>query len=51
MKALTIVSITALTIDNMCKAVDKGIQIINIRLLQILQKIGGQNGSYMRQAK
>ena len=34
MEALTVVSIAALTIYDMCKAVDKGIIISNIRLLK-----------------
>jgi len=46
MEALTAVSIAALTVYDMCKSVDKGIQINNIRLLQ---KTGGKSGPYMRQ--
>jgi cyclic pyranopterin phosphate synthase len=45
MEALTAVSVAALTIYDMCKAVDKGIQIHNIRLLH---KTGGKSGSYLR---
>jgi cyclic pyranopterin phosphate synthase len=45
MEALTAVSIAALTVYDMCKSVDKGIQINNIRLLQ---KAGGKSGSYIR---
>jgi cyclic pyranopterin phosphate synthase len=45
MEALTAVSVAALTIYDMCKAVDKGIQINNIRLLH---KTGGKSGSYSR---
>ncbi|MDH3394187.1 MAG: cyclic pyranopterin monophosphate synthase MoaC [Desulfobulbaceae bacterium] len=45
MEALTAVSITALTIYDMCKAVDKGMTIGNIRLLS---KSGGKSGTYQR---
>ncbi len=45
MEALTAVSITALTIYDMCKAVDKAMIISNIRLLS---KSGGKSGSYQR---
>lgn len=48
MEALTAVSVAALTVYDMCKSVDKGIQINNIRLLQ---KTGGKSGQYMRQAE
>ena len=43
MEALTAVSIAALTIYDMCKAVDKGIVISNIRLLK---KTGGKSGQW-----
>ena len=43
MEALTAVSIAALTIYDMCKAVDKGIIISNIRLLK---KTGGKSGQW-----
>ena len=43
MEALTAVSIAALTIYDMCKAVDKGIIISNIRLLK---KTGGKTGQW-----
>lgn len=46
MEALTAVSIAALTIYDMCKAVDKEMEIGNIFLLQ---KSGGKSGSYQRQ--
>ncbi|MFA6283117.1 MAG: cyclic pyranopterin monophosphate synthase MoaC, partial [Desulfurivibrionaceae bacterium] len=39
------VSVAALTIYDMCKAVDKGMIINNIRLER---KIGGKSGSYQR---
>ncbi len=43
MEALTAASIAALTIYDMVKAVDRGLRITNIRLLE---KIGGQSGHY-----
>jgi cyclic pyranopterin phosphate synthase len=43
MEALTGVSVAALTIYDMCKALDKGIEIRNIRLLM---KKGGKSGEY-----
>ncbi len=46
MEALMAVSLAALTIYDMCKAVDKGMVISNIRLLQ---KRGGKSGRYIRQ--
>jgi len=45
MEALTAVSIAALTIYDMCKAVDKDMVIYNIRLIE---KIGGKSGHYKR---
>ncbi len=42
MEALTAVSISALTIYDMCKAVDRGMKIENIRLVK---KSGGQSGT------
>lgn len=44
MEALTAVSITALTIYDMCKAVDKGMIIKDIHLLE---KIGGKSGHFL----
>lgn len=41
MEALTATSITALTIYDMCKAVDRGIRIENVRLVS---KSGGKSG-------
>ncbi len=41
MEALTATAVTALTIYDMCKAVDRGIQIDNIRLIR---KSGGKSG-------
>ena len=43
MEALTAVSVAALTIYDMCKAVQKDMQITNIRLLK---KSGGKSGDY-----
>ena len=45
MEALTGVSVTLLTIYDMCKAVDKGMKIGEIRLLR---KSGGKSGLYVR---
>jgi len=44
MEALTAVSIAALTIYDMCKAVDKGMIIHNIRLVK---KTGGKSGEFI----
>jgi cyclic pyranopterin phosphate synthase len=46
MEALTAVSIAALTIYDMCKAVQKDIMISNIRLIS---KSGGKSGDYHRE--
>ena len=45
MEALTAVSIAALTIYDMCKALDKGITISDVRLER---KTGGKSGDYLR---
>jgi cyclic pyranopterin phosphate synthase len=45
MEALTAVSIAALTIYDMCKAIDKGITITNI---QLESKTGGKSGDFKR---
>jgi cyclic pyranopterin phosphate synthase len=42
MEALTATAVTALTIYDMCKAVDRGIQIESIRLIR---KSGGKSGT------
>ena len=47
MEALTAVSIAALTIYDMCKAVDKTMVISDIRLLR---KSGGKSGEFVRPA-
>ena len=45
MEALTAVSVAALTVYDMCKALDKGIEI---RCIQLEHKRGGKSGSYRR---
>jgi len=47
MEALTAVSVGLLTIYDMCKAVDRGMCIENIRLLE---KKGGKSGHYLNTA-
>lgn len=46
MEALTAVQITLLTIYDMCKAVDKGMEMHDIRLCE---KQGGKSGTWQRQ--
>jgi cyclic pyranopterin phosphate synthase len=46
MEALTAVSVGLLTIYDMCKAVDRGMVIANVLLLE---KQGGKSGHYLRQ--
>ena len=48
MEALTAVSVAALTIYDMCKAVDKSMTITDICLLE---KRGGKSGVYLRPEK
>jgi cyclic pyranopterin phosphate synthase len=48
MEALVGVSAAALTVYDMCKALDKGMEITDIVLLE---KIGGKSGHYLRQSK
>ncbi|MBD2859202.1 cyclic pyranopterin monophosphate synthase MoaC [Spongiibacter sp. KMU-158] len=48
MEALTAVSVAALTIYDMCKAVDKGMEIGEIRLLS---KSGGRSGDWFAEDK
>lgn len=48
MEALTAVSATALTIYDMCKAIDKEIEISDIRLVE---KTGGKSGHYFREGE
>ena len=45
MEALTAASVSALTIYDMCKALDKGIVIESV---QLLEKKGGKSGSWVR---
>jgi cyclic pyranopterin phosphate synthase len=44
MEALTAVSVTALTVYDMCKAVDRGMRVEGIRLLE---KRGGKSGEWL----
>ena len=44
MEALTAASVTALTIYDMCKAVDRGMEISSTR---VLEKSGGKSGHYV----
>lgn len=46
MEALTAVSVAALTVYDMCKAIDKGMVITDVRLES---KTGGRSGDYKRQ--
>ena len=46
MEALTAASVAALTIYDMCKAVDRGMTIEGVRLLE---KQGGKSGHYLRE--
>jgi cyclic pyranopterin monophosphate synthase len=46
MEALTAASVALLTIYDMCKAVDRGMTIANVRLLE---KHGGKSGSFVAQ--
>ncbi|GAK59971.1 molybdenum cofactor biosynthesis protein C [Candidatus Vecturithrix granuli] len=48
MEALTAVSVTALTIYDMCKAVDRGMVISDIRLIK---KSGGKSGIFLAEAE
>jgi cyclic pyranopterin phosphate synthase len=48
MEALTAVSVAALTVYDMCKALDKGIEI---REIALQQKTGGKSGDYVRSSK
>jgi len=46
MEALTAVSAAALTVYDMCKAVDRGMRITDIRLME---KRGGRSGTFRRE--
>src|SRR5690349_9223326 len=48
MEALTAVSVAALTVYDMCKAVDRGMEIDRVRLEE---KSGGRSGHYRRDAE
>jgi cyclic pyranopterin phosphate synthase len=48
MEALTAVSVAALTIYDMCKAVERGMVIDNIRLIE---KTGGRSGHFQREGE
>ena len=48
MEALVAASVAALTIYDMCKAVDKGIEI---REIVLQRKSGGKSGEYVRKGK
>ena len=47
MEALTGASVAALTVYDMCKAVDKGMVVDGVRLLE---KRGGRSGSWQAEA-
>jgi len=47
MEALTAASVAGLTLIDMVKAVEKGVYIENVRLLE---KSGGRSGTWKRQA-
>jgi len=47
MEALTAVNIAALTVYDMCKAIDKSMKIMNI---QLVEKTGGKSGNYSIEA-
>ena len=48
MEALTAASVALLTIYDMCKAVDRGMVISEVRLVE---KQGGRSGSYVRESE
>ena len=48
MEALTAVSVAALTIYDMCKAVDRGMRIEDVRLLR---KSGGRSGAWVSEER
>jgi cyclic pyranopterin phosphate synthase len=47
MEALTAVQVALLTVYDMCKAADRGMEIHGVRLLE---KHGGKSGSYVAEA-
>ena len=46
MEAMSAAAVAALTVYDMCKALDKGIEI---RDIQLLEKTGGKSGTYRRE--
>ncbi|PQO45218.1 cyclic pyranopterin monophosphate synthase MoaC [Blastopirellula marina] len=46
MEAMTAASVAALTVYDMCKAIDRGMEIRQVRLMK---KSGGKSGTYERQ--
>jgi cyclic pyranopterin phosphate synthase len=46
MEALTAVSVAALTVYDMCKAVDR---VMSIGSIELLHKTGGKSGDFQRQ--
>ena len=46
MEALVAASVTALTVYDMCKAVDRGMEVTGVRLLE---KSGGRSGTWRRE--
>ena len=48
MEALTAVQVALLTIYDMCKAVDRGMEITSTRLLK---KSGGKSGTFERESE
>ena len=47
MEALVAASVAALTVYDMCKAVDRGMEVVQLRLLE---KSGGRSGTWVRSA-
>ncbi len=47
MEALTAVSVAALTVYDMCKAIDRGMTISDVRLIE---KSGGRSGEFRRES-
>jgi cyclic pyranopterin phosphate synthase len=45
MEALTAVAVAALTVYDMCKAIDRGMRIVDVRLVE---KRGGKSGTWTR---
>ena len=45
MEAMTAVSVAALTIYDMCKAIDRGMTISEV---QLIEKLGGKSGHFVR---